>query len=99
MYVVNEETIVMIATLSVFWAVYNYGGPLYREWADGHVNRINGILFKARENHTQAVQERIDDVKKLTGVVDVTKQLFEVSKVLNRATEFRLRLAKRLILL
>lgn len=80
-YVVNEETIVMVATLSVFWAVAHYGGPMFNEWADGHYNRIKGILDAARDRHYQVVKDRIDNVKQLGNVVDVTKQLFEVSRV------------------
>ncbi|KAL6720692.1 atp4 subunit B of the stator stalk of mitochondrial F1F0 ATP synthase [Lecanora helva] len=79
-YVVNEESVVMLATLSVFYAVFKYGGPMYKDWADGQVNKIKSILNLAREDHTKAVQSRIDSVKQLGGVIDVTKQLFEVSK-------------------
>ncbi|KAI4218605.1 MAG: hypothetical protein L6R36_008864 [Xanthoria steineri] len=79
-YVVNEESIVMLATLSVFWAVAHYGGPMYKEWAEGQINKMKGILNSAREGHTSAVKSRIENVKQLGGVVEVTKQLFEVSK-------------------
>ena len=78
---VNEESVVMLATLSVFWAIFHYGGPLYKEWAQGQVNKIKGILNAAREDHTSAVKARIDNVQELGSVIDVTKQLFEVSKV------------------
>ena len=81
LYIVNEESIVMLATLSVFWAVGHYGGPMYKEWADGQVNKQKGILNSARESHTQAVKDRIDNVKQLGSVIDITKQLFEVSRV------------------
>ena len=54
---------------------------MYKEWADGQTSKIKGILNAAREEHTTAVQRRIDNVKQLGGVVDVTKDLFEVSKV------------------
>ena len=80
-YVVNEESIVMLATLSVFWAVFHYGGPMYKGWAEGQVNKIKSILNAAREDHTSAVKARIDNVKELGNVIDVTEQLFEVSKV------------------
>ncbi|KAI4155347.1 MAG: hypothetical protein L6R39_001269 [Caloplaca ligustica] len=79
-YVVNEETIVMFATLSVFWAVAHYGGPMYKDWAEGQINKIKGILYSAKAGHTSAVKQRIESVKQLGSVVDVTKQLFEVSK-------------------
>lgn len=80
-YVVNEETVVMVATLSVFWAIYHFGGPVYTEWATTQCNKITDILVAARKQHAQAVQSRIDNVKQLGSVIDVTKQLFEVSKV------------------
>lgn len=83
LYVVNEESIVMFCILSVFWAVGKYGGPMYKDWADGQVNKIKNILNAAREDHTAAVKQRIASVQELGGVIDVTKQLFEVSKVRN----------------
>ena len=79
--VINEETVVAFCLLSVFWAVGKYGGPMYKEWADGQVAKMKGILNAARGDHTAAVKSRIDNVKQLGSVVDVTKQLFEVSKV------------------
>lgn len=54
---------------------------MYSEWASATVNKITGILNAAREGHTEAVKSRIENVKQLGSVVDVTKQLFEVSKV------------------
>ncbi|KAL9121815.1 MAG: hypothetical protein Q9187_001622 [Circinaria calcarea] len=78
--VINEETVVAFCILSVFYAVGKYGGPMYKEWADGQVNKIKGILNAAREDHTTAVKSRIDNVKQLGSVIDVTKQLFDVSK-------------------
>lgn len=80
-YVVNEESIVAFCLLSIFWAVGKYGGPMYKEWADGQVNKIKGILNAAREDHTAAVKTRIESVQQLGSVVDITKSLFEVSKV------------------
>jgi F-type H+-transporting ATPase subunit b len=81
LYVVNEETVVAFCLLSVFWAVGKYGGPMYKEWADTQITKIKGILNAAREDHTRAVKQRIENVKELSGVIDITKSLFEVSKV------------------
>ncbi|KAI9756169.1 MAG: atp4 subunit B of the stator stalk of mitochondrial F1F0 ATP synthase [Chaenotheca gracillima] len=80
LYVLNEESIVALSLLSVFFAVGKYGGPMYKEWADGQVSKIKNILNAARQDHTHAVQQRIESVKDLGGVIDFTKQLFEVSK-------------------
>lgn len=71
----------MVATFSVFWALFKYGGPMYSEWANGQVDKVKGILNAAREDHTTAVKKRIDNVKQLGSVIEVTKQLFELSKV------------------
>ncbi|OMP87317.1 ATP synthase subunit 4, mitochondrial [Diplodia seriata] len=70
----------MLSLLTVFFAVGKYGGPMYREWAEAQNNKIKGILNSARQEHTQAVQNRIESVKDLSGVIDTTKALFEVSK-------------------
>lgn len=81
LYVVNEESIVMFSLLTIFWAVAHYAGPMYKQWAEGQNAKIKSILNAAREDHTEAVRHRIDSVKDLGGVIDITKSLFEVSKV------------------
>lgn len=81
LYVVNEESIVAFSLLTVFFAAFKYGGPAYSEWAEGQHSKILGILNGARKEHTEAVQKRISSVQDLSGVVEVTKNLFEVSKV------------------
>lgn len=54
---------------------------MYKEWAEGQVNKIKGILNAARADHTEAVKSRIESVQQLGSVVEITKTLFEVSKV------------------
>lgn len=54
---------------------------MYKEWADAQTQKIKDILYTARTGHADAVKARIDDVKPLSNVVEITKQLFEVSKV------------------
>lgn len=54
---------------------------MYKEWAEGQVQKHKDILNAARADHTNAVKQRIENVEQLSGVVDITKQLFEVSKV------------------
>ena len=71
----------MIATLGSFWAIGHYVKPLFNEWAGAHKEKQHNLLVAARQAHIDSVQERIDGVKKLGGVIDVTKGLFEVSKV------------------
>lgn len=79
-YVVNEESIVFLSLLTIYWAVYTYAGPMYSEWAQGQHDKIKGILNAARDDHTNAVKARISSVQDLSGVIDITKNLFAVSK-------------------
>ncbi|EGS23641.1 NONE-like protein [Thermochaetoides thermophila DSM 1495] len=79
-YVVNEETVIAFCLLSVWTGLIKYGGPLYKEWAESQNNKIKNILNAARADHTQAVKNRIEDVKQMSEVVEITKSLFEVSK-------------------
>jgi F-type H+-transporting ATPase subunit b len=81
LYVFNDESIVAIAGFSVLWGLFKYGAPVYNEWARATQDKISGILNASREDHRTAVKSRIENVKQLGGVIDVTKQLFEVSKV------------------
>jgi F-type H+-transporting ATPase subunit b len=83
LYVLNEETVVMICLLSVFYGIFSYGGPMYKDWADTQIQKIKDIMNTARAGHADAVKTRIEDVKPLSNVVEITKQLFEVSKVRN----------------
>lgn len=81
LYVLNEETVIAFCLLSVFTALGKYGGPAYKEWAEGQAQKHLDILNAARADHTNAVTARIENVQQLNSVVDVTKSLFEVSKV------------------
>lgn len=71
----------MLCLLSVYTGIAVYGGPAYKDWAEGQTNKIKDILAAARKDHTSAVEKRIEGVKDLGGVVDLTKNLFQVSKV------------------
>jgi F-type H+-transporting ATPase subunit b len=81
LYVVNEESIVALSLLTIFWAVAHYAGPAWSSYAQQQIDKISGILNAARTDHTTAVKERISSVQDLGGVIDITKTLFEVSKV------------------
>lgn len=80
-YVMNEETVVAVCLLAVWGSLIKYGGPGYKAWAEAQNEKIKSILNSARADHTEAVKTRIDDVKQMSGVVDITKDLFAVSKV------------------
>jgi F-type H+-transporting ATPase subunit b len=80
-YVMNEETVVAVCLLAVWGGLIKYGGPGYKAWAEAQNEKIKNILNSARADHTEAVKTRIEDVKQMSGVVEITKDLFAVSKV------------------
>ncbi|KAF2270664.1 ATP synthase subunit 4 mitochondrial precursor [Lojkania enalia] len=80
LYVVNEESIVALSLLTIFWAVAHYAGPAWSSYAEQQADKIKGILNAARADHTSAVKSRIENVQDLSSVIDITKTLFEVSK-------------------
>jgi len=80
LYVVNEETVVAAGFFLIFGYMAKSIRAPYRDWAQGHVNRIKGIMDEARQSHTSAVRTRIDSVEQMKEVVPLTTQLFELSR-------------------
>jgi len=83
LYVVTEETVLAVGFLVILAAVGRSIGAPYSAWANGHIERIKGILNSARQEHTQAVTERIDSVAQMKDVVPLTEQLYAVAKEIN----------------
>lgn len=80
LYVVNAETCLAVVFGVFLYVMSKTAAPGYKDWADGHINTIKGVLDQARTNHVSAVKERIDSVNQLKDVVQTTKDLFAVSK-------------------
>ncbi|GFZ42337.1 ATP synthase subunit 4, mitochondrial [Saitozyma sp. JCM 24511] len=83
LYVANEETVLAVGFFIIVAAVGRSIGAPYSSWAEGHINRIKGILNSARSEHTKAVTARIDSVNQLKEVVPLTEQLYAVAKETN----------------
>lgn len=81
LYVLNEETVIAFCLLTTFFGIFKYAGPMYKEASDSYAKKILDIMNEAKQGHADAVKTRIEEVKPLSNVVDITKQLFEVSKV------------------
>ncbi|EDR08704.1 uncharacterized protein LACBIDRAFT_249479 [Laccaria bicolor S238N-H82] len=82
LYVVNEESIVLIASIIVFTYIAKVGPDWepYSQWAEGHIQKIRNVLNSARSEHTGAVKERIESVGQMKDVVSMTEALFALSK-------------------
>ncbi|KAF5338030.1 hypothetical protein D9758_014265 [Tetrapyrgos nigripes] len=80
LYVVNEESLILIGTAIVLTFLGRAIREPYSSWASAQVEKIRGVLNSARAEHTQAVQERIDNVKQMKDVVALTESLFALSK-------------------
>jgi len=79
--VINEEALLAFSLLSIYTAIFRFGGPMYSEWAAGQTAKFTEIFQNAKNDHVSAVKERITSVEAMQGVVETTKDLFEVSKV------------------
>ncbi|CUM66898.1 uncharacterized protein PRCAT00004583001 [Priceomyces carsonii] len=78
--VLHDETI-LVGTFATFVAlVAKFVAPLYTDFADGEIKKVNSLLNESRNKHISAVKERIESVSKLKDVVETTKQLFAISK-------------------
>ncbi|KIK57016.1 hypothetical protein GYMLUDRAFT_770894 [Collybiopsis luxurians FD-317 M1] len=80
LYVVNEETILLVGSAIFLAFMAKAIREPYVTWAESQVQKIRGVLDKAREEHTQAVKDRIDSVGQMKDVVSLTQSLFALSK-------------------
>lgn len=78
--IVHDETILVLTFATFSALIAKFVAPLYTEWADGEVKKVNDLLNESRNKHVSAVKERIDSVSQLKDVVATTQQLFDVSK-------------------
>ncbi|ORX94898.1 hypothetical protein K493DRAFT_324721 [Basidiobolus meristosporus CBS 931.73] len=83
-YVFNEETLVLGSFIGIVTYLLKIMKQPYNEWAEGHINRVRDILVQAREDHKVSVNERVNEVNQLQDIVDVTKNLFVMSKEMAR---------------
>ena len=79
----------MLITFSVYFRACrliskNISGQIirepYKQWAEGHIAKIKGVLDGARAQHTEAVKARIDSVAQMKDVAAITEGLFALSK-------------------
>lgn len=78
--VLHDETI-LVVTFSTFVALCaKFVAPLYTEWADGEIKKVNDLLNESKNKHVSAVKGRIDSVSQLKEVVNTTKLLFDISR-------------------
>ncbi|ORY93295.1 hypothetical protein BCR43DRAFT_496668 [Syncephalastrum racemosum] len=79
-YVFNEESLVLIASAGLLGVLLKYLREPYNNMANDHINRIKSVLNQARNDHKSAVEGRINEVGQLKDLVDVTKNLFALSR-------------------
>ena len=81
-YVLTEETVTAACTATAFGGIFYYLKPMYVQWAQAHIDKVRNLLYEAKQKHRDAISGRIQNVEELGGVINITKSLFEVSKVL-----------------
>lgn len=80
LYVVNDESILLLTFLGFTGLVAKYLAPAYKDFADSRMKKVSEILNASRNKHVEAVKDRIGSVSELQNVAETTKVLFDVSK-------------------
>lgn len=78
--VIHDETILVITFTAFSALLAKFVAPMYTEWADGEIKKVNDLLNESRSKHVTAVKDRIASVSQLKDVVSTTQQLFAVSR-------------------
>ncbi|KAJ1556168.1 atp4 subunit B of the stator stalk of mitochondrial F1F0 ATP synthase [Nowakowskiella sp. JEL0078] len=79
-YVVDMEFFEALCIFGAFSVWYTGGKDLAISYIRDRREKIRSVLTQAREDHKAVVQERITHISKLSDVVDVTKDLYGLSK-------------------
>ena len=80
LYVINEESILLVSFLAAGVLLAKYVAPAYSSFAEARVKRVSDVLNASRQKHIDAVKDRINSVSALQNVSETTKVLFDVSK-------------------
>lgn len=80
LYVINDESILLLIFLGFSGLVAKFLAPLYKDFADSRIKKVSDILNSSRARHVDAVKDRIESVSELQNVSETTKVLFDVSK-------------------
>ncbi|KAJ1800309.1 atp4 subunit B of the stator stalk of mitochondrial F1F0 ATP synthase, partial [Coemansia sp. RSA 2598] len=79
-YVVNEETILVVAFGSILAVLYKAIKEPYANWAESSLKAIEDLLTGARSEHKAAMLSQIEAKSKLKDIVAYTKSMFGMSK-------------------
>lgn len=79
-YVVNEETILVVAFGSILAVLYKIIREPYTNWADSTLKSFENLFIGARKEHRAAVESQIEAKSKLRDIVQYTKSMFGMSK-------------------
>ncbi|KAI9482456.1 atp4 subunit B of the stator stalk of mitochondrial F1F0 ATP synthase [Coemansia sp. RSA 1085] len=79
-YVLNEETILLVAFGSILAVLYKVIKEPYNSWAQSSLQAIEQVLTKARGDHATAVASQIEAQSQLKDIVSYTRSMFGMSK-------------------
>ncbi|KAJ2769049.1 atp4 subunit B of the stator stalk of mitochondrial F1F0 ATP synthase [Coemansia nantahalensis] len=79
-YVLNEETILLVAFGSILAVLYKVIKEPYASWADTTLKAFEDALAAARSGHKSAVLAQIESKSQLKDIVQYTKDMFGMSK-------------------
>jgi F-type H+-transporting ATPase subunit b len=80
LYVVNEETLVLVSFAGMLTALLNAIRAPYTEYVKEQYQKAKALLEDARASHKQLVASQIEQTAQLRDVAEITKNLFAMSK-------------------
>jgi len=83
-YVINAETFEAFAHIGAFYIWYAASKDAVKEHFAEKRSRFVNVLNAAREDHKAVVSERIEHIKQMGDVVDVTTAMYGMSKEISR---------------
>ncbi|KAG5463816.1 MAG: hypothetical protein BJ554DRAFT_3673 [Olpidium bornovanus] len=79
-YILNADTVLLAAFSAVVYLGFKYLTEPAGQFILDRNHHIWGIQRDARIRHRSIVQSRLDEVDRMSDIVDVTKNMFEMSK-------------------
>ncbi|KAJ3092732.1 NADPH-dependent diflavin oxidoreductase 1 [Quaeritorhiza haematococci] len=79
-YIVDAEFFEMFCIFGAYYLWYRGGKDGMIEYFNDRKSTVQKVLTQAREDHKAVVKERMEHIGKMSDIVDVTNNLYEMSK-------------------
>lgn len=79
--VFHEESVLLFSFILFLCLFFKYIGPLFDNWANKEIKEMSEFMNGAKIKDIEKINERINELKPVINGCVVTKQLFDLSRV------------------